>query len=375
MNNKQEFINYLQVNGKGDKSWNDLAEEFNLASGEAARSIYRRFNKAATNLVLKSKWQVQTKDGIEWLESYRNIPTAQDILSVTSQINPIPFVPREVQIIPDNVGLYYLADEHIGAEVSGGLYENEYNLKVVEQRLEKIFNTICEHAVAFNGFKKLIIANLGDSVDGFNGFTTRGGHPLPQNMTNKEVFNGYLDVHSKFLLGLINAGIAENIYYIAVSDSNHGGDFEYICHKSLENLLSNTNIKFHIIEKFIGHVIIDNRCFCFTHGKDSSERKRNFPLNLTPDIESFIKQYIDINDLGKYEVSLIKGDLHQSNSYRSKFFRYRNTSSIFGSSKWCMANYGYTQPACDYDLIINNELLEGRIDLDKPLKSNETIKI
>jgi len=88
MNNKQEFINYLQMNGKGNKSWNELAEQFNLSSGEAARAIYRRFSKAGENLVLRSKWQAQTKNGIEWLESYRNIPTAQDILTITSNIIP-----------------------------------------------------------------------------------------------------------------------------------------------------------------------------------------------------------------------------------------------------------------------------------------------
>jgi hypothetical protein len=374
MTNKQLFINYVEVNGK-DKSWKEFAEQFDLGSADAARAIYRRYNSSANNLVLRSKWQAQTKNGVEWLESYRNVPTAQDILTVTSKIIPLHFPTYSKPKTLNNVGLYYLSDEHIGAEVSGGLYENNYNSQIFEDRITKIYNKIVDHAVFHGGFQDLYLVNLGDAIDGFNSLTTRGGHTLPQNMNNKEVFNTYLRVHSSLLQSILDAGIAQNIHYVAVSDTNHGGDIEYMCHKSLEYLFSASPVKFNIIEKFIDHVIIGDKCFCFTHGKDATDRKRGLPLNLTPDIETYIKQYIDINNLNGYEISFVKGDLHQSASYYSKFFRYRNTSSIFGSSKWLMINYGYTQPACDYDLIIEGELLEGRINLDKALKSNGKVKV
>jgi len=34
-----------------------------------------------------------------------------------------------------------------------------------------------------------ILGGLGDLMDGYNGHTTRGGHELPQNMTNEEAFD------------------------------------------------------------------------------------------------------------------------------------------------------------------------------------------
>jgi len=363
MNNKQEFINYLQTHGK-DRSWRQFATDFNLTSEDAARKIYRRYVNSAEKLVLKSKWQVQTKNGVEWLESYRNVPTSQDVLTVTNNIVPLQYPLYTIPTTLKNTGLYYLSDEHIGAEVSDALYDNVYNASIFEQRIIKIYNQIITHAVTHGGFENLYIVNLGDSIDGYNGQTVRGGHDLPQNMSNKEIFNTYVSVHANLLNSLINSGVAQNINYVAVADSNHGGDIEYMCHKSLEHLFSDSIVKFNIIEKFIDHIFIDNHCFCFTHGKDAKDRKRGLPLNLSADMEVFIKQYIDINKLNGYNISLVKGDLHQSNSYRSKFFRYRNTASIFGSSKWTMINYGYTQPACDYDLIINGDLLEGRLNLD-----------
>ena len=376
---KQALINYFVENNYQSitdtgKTWHEIGKLFNM-SGETARGAFRRYKTSAMTLVLRSRWQAQTKTGIEWLESYRNVPTGNEIVSVLNNITPLQFQPVKDVQSTGNIGLYYLSDEHIGSEVSGGIYENTYNAEVFKQRIETIYQNIINHAQLTGNFENLFIVNLGDSVDGYNGFTTRGGHQLPQNMTNKEVFNTYISVHAGLLSSLRDAGIAKNIYYVAISDSNHGGDIEYMCHKSLEHMMSQSGITFKVIEKFIDHIIIGKRCFCFTHGKDAVDRKKGLPLHLNADTEVYVKQYLDINNLHEYDVSLVKGDLHVSASLHSKFFRYRNTASIYGSSKWMMTNFGYSEPACDYDLIINDQLLEGRISLDKPLRSNAIIKL
>jgi hypothetical protein len=61
---KQELIDYLIKNGK-DLSWSELATKFNLATGEIARHIWRKYKADQQGLQLKSRWQANTKDGIK----------------------------------------------------------------------------------------------------------------------------------------------------------------------------------------------------------------------------------------------------------------------------------------------------------------------
>ncbi len=74
MTNKEKLIDYLQNNPKTE-SWQELAEKFNLKSGEAARSIWKNYrftnnesdNKTTPNTVTKvKKWQLPSG---EWRES------------------------------------------------------------------------------------------------------------------------------------------------------------------------------------------------------------------------------------------------------------------------------------------------------------------
>ena len=41
---------------------------------------------------------------------------------------------------------------------------------------------------------RIIVCNLGDSLDGMNQQTTRGGHLLPQNLNNKDQYKVFFSV-------------------------------------------------------------------------------------------------------------------------------------------------------------------------------------
>ena len=362
---KQELIDYLIKNGK-DLSWSELADKFGLATGEIARHIWRKYKSEQQGLQLKSRWQVNTKDGIKWMESYRStVDNSINFAEIVAAIEPKQFNIRGVATDNNVIGLYYLSDEHIGADVKEGLYNTSYDESVFKHRLETIYNKIFRHAKTYGTFKHLIIGNLGDSIDGYNAQTTRGGHLLPQNLDIKRVFNIYVEAHMNFLYSLQIAGVAENLYYIGVSETNHGGDIEYICHKGLEYAMKTSGVKFCVMENFMDHFIIGKHCFIFTHGKDKLDRKRNMPLNLTQDVENFVKQYIDINGLGGYTVSLIKGDLHQSALTHGKKFSYWSVGSIFGASEWIHKNMGNSKAYCDYAILHNDgTFMNSRIKLN-----------
>ena len=92
-----------------------------------------------------------------------------------------------------------ITDIHIGMDVNKdgyALYDGEWNEKILFERLEIVVN----HTLQNKKSDSLIIHDLGDYLDGFDGLTTRGGHQLPQNMDNQQMF----DVGLKFKINAIS---------------------------------------------------------------------------------------------------------------------------------------------------------------------------
>ncbi|MGL5689372.1 MAG: hypothetical protein ACRDD8_01020, partial [Bacteroidales bacterium] len=104
-------------------------------------------------------------------------------LSTISQYSP------SVSNTPIDKVLYiYISDCHVGAYVSKrSIYKNKYDRTVFRDRLAKVVDTLVS-VTANMEISKIVVCNLGDSLDGYSNKTTRGGHHLPQNMDNKEQF-------------------------------------------------------------------------------------------------------------------------------------------------------------------------------------------
>lgn len=263
----------------------------------------------------------------------------------------------------DGILFVYLSDQHIGAETKqDSLFPNEYNAEKVGDRMQKTAQEVLKLDQRFF-LNKIVIVNLGDAVDGYNGYTTRGGHKLPQNLSNREVYNTFLQVHLDFIYALITNCDCKNISYVSVGDSNHGGDFEYICNKSLEAIsnLKYPNVQFHVGEKFIEHFTFGEHTFLFCHGKDSEDMKFGLPKNLDPKTELWIKSYVDQMQIKSKYVHLVKGDLHLANSEWSFNLRYKNCLSMYGSSKWIQTNFMKNTSGVSFDILHKDTLMEHNI--------------
>ena len=135
----------------------------------------------------------------------------------------------------DKALFVYLSDKHIGAMTkSDSMYNNEYNREVFKSRLNLVYDKIAKTVKMFGAFESIYVCDLGDAVDGWNGYTTRGGHKLPQNMSNKEVFETYVEEHKNFFDTLFQSDFASNYKVITQTNDNHGGDFSYISAKALQ---------------------------------------------------------------------------------------------------------------------------------------------
>jgi len=237
-----------------------------------------------------------------------------------------------------------VTDIHIGMDVNKNgyaLYDGEWNERVLFERL----NELVRHTLENKKSNILLIHELGDYVDGWDGETTRGGHKLPQNMDNQEMF----DVGLKFKIALVDNLIHhfDKIQFVNICNDNHAGSFGYIVNSAFKayiELKYPNNIEVINQRKFIDHYVVKNRCFILTHGKDDKSLKFGFkPVLDSPQIEK-IKNYIDEYKLYQYQIEFSKGDSHQLmfDFTSSTAFEYQNFGAFSLPSDWVKTNFKNT---------------------------------
>ncbi len=172
----------------------------------------------------------------------------------------------------------------------------------------------------------------------------------------------------RFFTTLHKMDVANNVHFISVADCNHSGDFGYTSNWSLVRILELMfpDVKLNLFNKFIEHFEYGEHCFIMTHGKDKQFKKHGFPLSLDGKTELYFNDYINHKNVNRGKcISVVKADLHSNNCQAGKFFRYRNTMSLYGGSSWIDANFGHTTPGVSFDIVSKNEqqILEGWISV------------
>lgn len=322
------------------------------------------------HLKLKSRWQSASG---EWLESYKTTDevsglSKQDIEeSITNTLKDVNPTILQKQITTSNKSLLvWTSDKHIGASTDEAMFENDYDEFEFQKRLSVLLKKIFGKVNEYGRLETLVIADLGDAIDGQDGFTASKMHKLPQNMTNRQMFDTYLNTHIKFVDSLIANNFANNYEFWFITKSNHGGVLEYAACKALQTYISVKYPKLVVVkslDKFINHVEFRDVTYLLSHGKDDGNRKFGLPLYPDPKTEIIIDNYLKMNKLSLNErVRLIKGDLHLPTSTPCKNIeRYRTVGSMFGSSGWIMDNFGFTRACTCYEIYDehNGDILEG----------------
>ena len=233
-------------------------------------------------------------------------------------------------------------DVHIGMDASDkgrSLYPTEWNEDILFERLEKMIS----YTLANQKSNVLYLLDLGDYLDGFNGQTTRGGHALPQNMSNQKAF----DVGFTFKAMLIThlAPFYDTIHVRNICNDNHSGDFSYFVNQFFKKYIERDlkNVKVTNQTRFIDHEVIGNKCFVTTHGKDTHNLKFGFKTKIDPNQINRILGYLNTNQLLNkgYEIIFEKGDSHLYlfDSSSSDVFKYYNYPAFSPSSNWVAMNF------------------------------------
>lgn len=240
-----------------------------------------------------------------------------------------------------------ISDDHVGLEPNpnnNGLFKYEYNAEIYANSYEKVFNSVIKEFRTHGKFDLLLLDNLGDEQDGWNGLTTRGGHELPQNMTNAEVFETCIDVKVKMIKSLVENNIANKIILRKVTNDNHSGDFGHTINlavKKIINLIySKDLVEVETLTRFLEHRIYGDHCFILTHGKDAKQMFRGLPLKLDEKTINYINDYLRFYDINSKFVHVEKGDLHQIGYNKCNTFDYRNFMSFAPPSSWVQHNFG-----------------------------------
>ena len=235
-----------------------------------------------------------------------------------------------------------ITDVHIGMDTdidNNTMYKGEWNKK----ELFKTAQIVIDKTIEEQESEVLYVDELGDLLDGFNAQTTRGGHALPQNMTNEEAFDAALEFKLKILYGLI--GNYKEIHFNNICNDNHSGAFGYFVNEAFKQIaeLQFKNVTVTNHRKFINHYFVGDICFVITHGKDDKSLKFGFKPHLDLKGADKIDQYLKQNKIYKDAELVIfcKGDSHQAlfDLCTSDDFYYFNYPALSPSSNWIKNNF------------------------------------
>lgn len=258
-----------------------------------------------------------------------------------------------------------LSDDHVGLEPNpsgNALFNYEYSGDIYKNSYKKVFNSVLKEFNTHGKFDLLLLDNLGDEQDGWNGLTTRGGHKLEQNMTNAEVFEVCIDTKVAFINSLVKENVTDKIILRKVSNDNHSGDFGQtinIAVKKIINLLYTEDVvKVETLTRFMEHRTYGEHCFILTHGKDTKQMFKGLPLQLNDKTINFVNDYINFYNIKSKFIHLEKGDLHQIGYNKCSTFDYRNFMSFAPPSSWVQHNFGTSYSGYSIQVIPkdNNEI-------------------
>lgn len=254
----------------------------------------------------------------------------------------------------DKALFIYISDDHAGTVIKDSIYDQEYNQKVYETRLDQVIQEIDS---LDQKWSKVFVINLGDELDGYNGKTTRYDHDLGS-LSNKEQFDMYTIARKKFYDQLFSSNVANEYHVINLNNSNHSGNgFSYIANRALEFYTSGKypNASTTHQSKFIDTVKWGNHVIGLTHGKDEKFMKSPMPLNLDHKTDIWLMDYYKKHILENNWISTIKGDIHKFNINYGKSGRYVNAPSISSGSMWIEHNYGRSKSGVLLEIVDKNK--------------------
>ena len=358
----QDFIEYIESGGKGSQTWSEIDKLYGYSDGYS-KLKWGRYQKSKLRLVSETR----DKDDVVRSSTHKAIPNENkdlplldfEIKSYTTNpyntrtwdkhfkkptklnkevyqqiIDEIEFKFPVLDYTPKETAEKYIitiTDVHIGMSTKGSIYDLQWNLEELYDRLDSVI-TQCPENVDIELFV------LGDYTDGMNKKTARGGHELQQNMNDKQMFKHGLEALTYLVNGLLikSQGIVEVQW---ITNSNHPGVMDYIIGETFKRISAQRTdaIKVNILEAFLNGVKVDNKQFVLTHGYDEKFMKRGMPRFLK-DVQQ-LRLSNAMNNFEYKEPIIIRGDQHQYSDIQYDNFRDIMCPALSPPSGWVSTNF------------------------------------
>lgn len=301
---------------------------------------------------------------------FKEVTKAFEIVSVEAIENTLKkwVIPMEIAYPLDKkCGKWFdrlvYTDAHIGMDTDKdgiAMYPTTWNKKT---QLSRAVSMALE-LIANKSGNEVYIDELGDFMDGYNGLTVRGGHTLPQNMSNEEAF----DTGVAFKMLLIDTLVShyDVVHVNNICNDNHAGSFGYLVNSTVKSLCAGKYGERVVVNNhraFINHYIVGRHAFVITHGKDSKALKFGFKPHLDAKQIEKIDAYLKYNKIyGKADfIEFSKGDSHQMllDYCTSDDFDYFNFPAFAPASEWVQTNFkksrsGFVIENVKYDERVKN---------------------
>mgnify|MGYP001105524047 CR=1 FL=1 len=260
---------------------------------------------------------------------------------IKKYIEPVEYVSYPVSRGKDFDTLT-ITDVHIGMDTDPSK-NSMYAILWNREEILKYARLVVETTIKEKESPVLVVDELGDFLDGLNAQTTRGGHALPQNMTNEEAFDCAFEFKMIIVDGLV--GHFDKLIFNNICNDNHAGCFGYFANKNFKDVVAEKypEVVVNNHRKFMNHYFIGKVCFIITHGKDDSTLKFGFKPQLESKGIEKIDQYCKQEGIYKESDLIIfkKGDSHQAlfDICTSDDFHYYNYPALSPSSQWVQTNF------------------------------------
>lgn len=293
-----------------------IAKEFNLNSNENTMrvTVSRILNKAddcegvtdaceslGINPAAVPYMWLKSKEASLFIKNpnYRVESIDYDKIIAECMDGYVPLVKQYVHPVNSFDRLIW-TDVHVGMDASRkglALYATDWNAEVLNKQIDEMVSFVV-------GNKKsdyLIIDELGDYMDGWDGETTRKGHKLPQNMTNEEAFE--VGLKAKMLLIDKLANVYKHITCNNMCEDNH-------CFDDKTEVLTNDGWKYFLD-------VLDTDKIATFNGShveyQSPLRKIYNPINNTVKMHSYSSKLVDVMVTSKHRMYVKRNKYNKSN--------------------------------------------------------------
>lgn len=266
-----DLISYLEKNGK-QETWEELGKKFNI-SGEAARKRWKKHKKS--KLTLKSKWQVQTKDGVKWLESYTNKQTLdyEKVIGLVKQL-PKPTIQAPQPSLDKLLCVVNIYDLHLDKINYKGARDTKTSFMKNRAWFENIAKEMIAELQRIN--PEMICLPLGNDLyhtNGMNNQTKRG-----------TILEYYLDPHDAYaevtnlILWFVEELAKISHLYIPMIKGNHDEDKIFLLGYWLDHIYKDTHVKVDFTMDQRKYMKFGENLIGFAHGDKEKNKIHHLPL-------------------------------------------------------------------------------------------------